>query len=537
MLKGHGIKGRRIAFSRWTSLFLLTAITGWVHGAIAVPTVYAGGDQRTDLGNATSIAQHAQSPDVLGENYLLDGQPRTDLAEGEVNLVNNPSFEADPLPPDWPHYTTSVTGWNAGAGSLLNDSSGPFYTSGLGTIPHGDQLYGKQGAGTLSQAIGGLYHGRSFRLVFQVNNRASYPPMDLTVTLGSQTLYGPMTIPTNKGAFHNLSAGPFQYDSAGDNTLTFHFTNPQGDSTLLLDNVQLLSPQSYAVTYQTDPSGGGAISGPGNIAQSGSPGDSISMTITPNPGFLLTNVIASNGNIAHAGGNAYTLSGVTAATIITAYFEEDGSEGAVEGEGGAEGEIEGSLQEGEEVEPLVIVEQPQGAVLYVDMSWAATILVEGGSGVIDYDWKKDGVSLGWPSAMVNILGPLQETDAGVYSCTVSDGVRTLDSNSASLSVYPVPLMGQHDVDQNRDWIIGLSELLRLIQFFNSGGIHCDAGSEDGYAPGTGDQTCGAYGADYNPQDWNIGLEELLRLIQFFTSACYHPETGTDDGYAPGAGPE
>ncbi|HPO15448.1 MAG TPA: hypothetical protein PLI09_18545 [Candidatus Hydrogenedentes bacterium] len=530
MLKGHGIKGRRTVIGRWPSLFVLTVIAGGVSAAIVVPAVYAGGAQSVDLGNARSAAQQVQPHGVLGENYRRDGQPLTDMAEGEVNLVNNPSFEADPLPESWPHYTTSVTGWNAGAGSLLNDSSGPFYTSGLGPIPHGAQLYGKQGGGTLSQAIGGLYHGRSFRLVFHVNNRASYPSMDLTATLGSQTLYGPVTISTNPSVFHYVSAGPFQYDSMGDNTLTFHFTNPQGDSTILLDNVQLLSPQSYTVTYQADPAIGGAISGPGNIAQSGSPGDSISVSVTPNPGFLLTNVAASNGNIVPAGGNEYTLSGVTAATIVMAYFEEDS------GEGGVEGEIEGAPQEGEEVEPLVIVEQPLGSILYVNMSWAATILVEGGAGAIVYDWKKDGVSLGWPSAMVNILGPLVETDAGVYSCTVSDGVTTLDSNGASLSVYPVPLMGQHDVDRNRDWIIGLSELLRLIQFYNSGGIHCNAGSEDGYAPGAGEQTCEVYGADYNPQDWSIGLEELLRLVQFFTSACYHPDAGTDDGYGPGAGP-
>ncbi|HPO16866.1 MAG TPA: matrixin family metalloprotease [Candidatus Hydrogenedentes bacterium] len=218
-------------------------------------------------------------------------------------------------------------------------------------------------------------------------------------------------------------------------------------------------------------------------------------------------------------------------------YAEGVSEGILEGEtegqeeGGGEGE--GTL-EGEE-DPLLIVQQPRGASLYTGMSWVASILVDGGTGTIVYDWKKDGISLGWPSAMVHVVNPLVEEDAGVYHCTVSDGVTTLESEEVSLLVYPVPPSGQHVVDQNGDWVIGLSELLRVIQFFNSGAFHCQAGSEDGYAPGAGDQTCTAYGADYNPQDWRITLTEVLRIIQFFNSACYHVEAGSEDGYAPGAG--
>ncbi|MBN2451700.1 MAG: choice-of-anchor D domain-containing protein, partial [Lentisphaeria bacterium] len=42
----------------------------------------------------------------------------------------------------------------------------------------------------------------------------------------------------------------------------------------------------------------------------------------------------------------------------------------------------------------------------------------------------------------------------------------------------------HDADQNGSWSIEMSpELTRIIQFFNSGGYHCEEGTEDGYAPG------------------------------------------------------
>jgi len=93
----------------------------------------------------------------------------------------------------------------------------------------------------------------------------------------------------------------------------------------------------------------------------------------------------------------------------------------------------------------------------------------------------------------------------------------------------------HSADPNGDWVINLSELLRVIQFFNTGGYHCEVGTEDGYAPGLeGDKSCQPHGSDYNPQDWQISLSELLRLIQFFNFGAYHSCPGVgEDGYCPG----
>jgi hypothetical protein len=93
----------------------------------------------------------------------------------------------------------------------------------------------------------------------------------------------------------------------------------------------------------------------------------------------------------------------------------------------------------------------------------------------------------------------------------------------------------HSADTNSDNKIELTELLRIIQFFNSGGFHCQAGTEDGYAPGfDGDHTCTPHASDYNTQDWKINLSELLRVIQFYHLG-YHLCVGesTEDGYCPG----
>ncbi len=98
----------------------------------------------------------------------------------------------------------------------------------------------------------------------------------------------------------------------------------------------------------------------------------------------------------------------------------------------------------------------------------------------------------------------------------------------------------HTADQTGDQQVDLSELLRVIQFFNSGEFHCQEGTEDSYAPGPGDTTsCSPHAGDYNPQDWSISLSELLRLIQFFNSGGYQwcPEEAppTEDAFCPGPG--
>ena len=92
-------------------------------------------------------------------------------------------------------------------------------------------------------------------------------------------------------------------------------------------------------------------------------------------------------------------------------------------------------------------------------------------------------------------------------------------------------------DVDGDHVISLDELLRVIQFYNSFGLHCEVGTEDGYAAGPGaDVSCAPYDADYAPQDWVISIDELLRVIQFYNSLSYRycPTEDTEDGFCPGA---
>ena len=94
--------------------------------------------------------------------------------------------------------------------------------------------------------------------------------------------------------------------------------------------------------------------------------------------------------------------------------------------------------------------------------------------------------------------------------------------------------GCHSADTDHDSVISLSELLRVIQFFNSNGYHCYEVSEDGYGTDSGAHGCRPHSSDYNPQDWRIEVSELLRVIQFFNSAGYQycPGDATEDGFCP-----
>lgn len=91
-------------------------------------------------------------------------------------------------------------------------------------------------------------------------------------------------------------------------------------------------------------------------------------------------------------------------------------------------------------------------------------------------------------------------------------------------------------DQNADFVIQLSELLRVIQLYNALAYHCEVTGEDGFAVGTGDSTCQPHGSDYAPQDWKIGISEILRLVQFYNSLGYHycPSEVTEDSFCVGA---
>jgi Leucine-rich repeat (LRR) protein len=145
---------------------------------------------------------------------------------------------------------------------------------------------------------------------------------------------------------------------------------------------------------------------------------------------------------------------------------------------------------------------------------------------------------GSPFAFARWEGDIGSSNAAATSITV-----LMSSNRSITAVFEPQGEGEidfHAADRDYDSVLSLSELLRVIQFYNAGGLRCAAtpdATEDGYLPGTlnGGTGCAPHTTDYNPQDWLISLSELLRAIQFYNSLGYRycPGDGTEDGFCPG----
>jgi len=98
-------------------------------------------------------------------------------------------------------------------------------------------------------------------------------------------------------------------------------------------------------------------------------------------------------------------------------------------------------------------------------------------------------------------------------------------------VPALELENPHTADKDGDGSINLNELLRVVQFYNAGAYHCDISkSEDGFLVGPGDQSCEPHASDFIASDFVISLSELLRLVQFYSSGFYEPCDTGEDGY-------
>jgi len=200
--------------------------------------------------------------------------------------------------------------------------------------------------------------------------------------------------------------------------------------------------------------------------------------------------------------------------------EEGEGEGVEEGEGSAEGVSEGAV-EGEGMIEGSAEGVSEGAVE--------------GEGVEEGEGSAEGVSEGAVEGEGMIEGSAEGVSEGAVE---GEGVGEGEGSAEGVSEGSEEGEEEpeaHSADQNADGLISLSELLRVIQFYNSEGYHCDAMGEDGYSPDAGDTSCSPHASDYNPQDWHISLSELLRIIQFYNSGGYHacPGEDTEDSFCPG----
>lgn len=194
-------------------------------------------------------------------------------------------------------------------------------------------------------------------------------------------------------------------------------------------------------------------------------------------------------------------------------------------------------------EQLQIVSEPIVITRFAGESYVFNVETSGGVGPLQYQWVKDDVP--FRSVKSFALDVLTTEDSGQYSIVVADGVAaiggevlvTLDVQGVE-GELPSPV---HSADRDGDGVFSLTELMRIIQFYNAGAYYCDDTEEDGYHPGvsaTAPQDCPFHSSDFDERDRIISLSELLRSVQFFRVGAYWycPSFETEDSYCPGEAP-
>jgi alpha-tubulin suppressor-like RCC1 family protein len=130
--------------------------------------------------------------------------------------------------------------------------------------------------------------------------------------------------------------------------------------------------------------------------------------------------------------------------------------------------------------------------------------------------------------------------------------------AAQITAKPDPLVltqvALHSADTDRNFRIGLLELTRMIELFNTrnstnrtGAYRVDATGEDGFSPEptrtkTAVVTLASYHSADSNRDGKVDLFELTRLIELYNfrvgtsrTGDYHTAAETEDGFAPGPG--
>lgn len=163
-----------------------------------------------------------------------------------------------------------------------------------------------------------------------------------------------------------------------------------------------------------------------------------------------------------------------------------------------------------------------------------------------YQWLKDGQPIEGEQSAHLVLNSLPELDQSWnISVRVSNGAGTITTAPVALTT----ILGGHSADHDRDFRLSLSELLRVIELYNtrsgtirSGRYRQNVHSIDGFD--VDDSSADAHtptrwhSAD-SSRDGRISLSELLRVIELYNTrvgtlrtGSYRTSIDTIDGFEP-----
>jgi hypothetical protein len=165
-----------------------------------------------------------------------------------------------------------------------------------------------------------------------------------------------------------------------------------------------------------------------------------------------------------------------------------------------------------------------------------------------YRWQKNGVAIADATNAALLISSVQASDAGDYTVVVTNSGGSATSSAATLTVP-----SYHSADTNQDWKLGLIELTRVIELYNTRNGTVRTGcyavattaTEDGFTQdaaraNTATVTLTRYHSADTDKDGKLSLVELTRVIELYNcrsgtsrTGQYHVQAGTEDGFAPG----
>jgi len=474
-------------------------------------------------GDGIGVKLDEETPSI----FISTTNPDTEAPELDLNRI---SVVATPTVPSAPNGETQVTinymvrDNKSGLGPVsfrLRDPQGiehfyyHYHENYYGTYFKGDATEWKQYTVTVilpKGSIPGVWGLASMNLVDKAMNAKSYSFVEIirfnpyVASVSSPTFSGQPVSQTSTGSGGNVT---FSASATGNPSYQWYFNGSvivgATNSTYTITNAQPTSAGNYWVVATNSSGSMKSSTASFSVVQVG---NNASQSVVGG-GYVSGLPITIKATINYTG----TASSLSWATLLPAGWSFVASSGSV-------GEIGPKMMQTDSLE-WAWTNVPPSPVTFTYTVMAPP-------------------SASGPQEFVSIIGVRNGTNMQFLA------------NPDPLVVSPIPLPNQsfHSADSNRDNKISLSELIRVVELYNTrqgsvrtGAYTTQKDTEDGFAPdySRSSSTILPYyhSADIN-KDGKLSLSELIRVVELYNfrfdtvrTGGYKKQSGTEDGFSPG----
>ncbi|GAB5559241.1 MAG: hypothetical protein SynsKO_08880 [Synoicihabitans sp.] len=192
---------------------------------------------------------------------------------------------------------------------------------------------------------------------------------------------------------------------------------------------------------------------------------------------------------------------------------------------------------------LLALLRPDSVTIGSSATFHATAIADG---ALTYQWTHDGQPIADATDSSLVVPNVTEDASGDYAVQLSADGNTVTSAAFALTVTAPSI---HDADTDGDFRLNLSELLRVIELYNTrfgttrtGRYRLQNDTTDGFAPEnttTDDGVLTRYHTADTDRNAKLSLSELLRVIEIYNTRSGTTRTGayraaedTIDGFTP-----